>query len=215
MTGDHVALSGGPGGDGVTVKFKAITGHTKGDRWVIAAFPPSKIDFGQGQMLLEDKVLSATDLSTEGIIQLESGIDLRLESGSSQDLFISANTTTISINGPVVTTNAFAYSTETVTATNTAADAARAVSVNTVASFLNSSANTSALTMSAGAYDGQIKQITMITAGNAMTMTRANGNLNATSVPTSIVFDAVGESATLIYQGSSWYVTSSTGATIS
>lgn len=101
MTGGHVALSGGPGGDGVTVKFKAITGHTKGDRWVIAAFPPSKVDFGQGQMLLEDNVLSATDLSTEGIIQLESGIDLRLESGTSKDLSISANTTVISIDGDI------------------------------------------------------------------------------------------------------------------
>jgi len=114
-----------------------------------------------------------------------------------------------------VTTNAFAFSTETVTATNTSADASRAVSVNTVASFLNSSANTSALTMSAGAYDGQIKQITMITAGNAMTMTRANGNLDATAVPTSIVFNAVGETATLIYSGSKWFPIASRGATIS
>lgn len=102
ITGGHVALSGGPGGDGVTVKFAATSGHTKGDRWVIAALPPSKVDFGQGQMLLEDNVLSATDLSTEGIIQLESGIDLRLESGATKDLSISANTTVISLNGDVM-----------------------------------------------------------------------------------------------------------------
>ena len=60
-----------------------------------------------------------------------------------------------------------------------------------------------------------MKIITMNTAGNAATMTAANGNLNTTAVSTSIVWDAVGESVTLVYDGSKWFPISSIGATIS
>lgn len=98
ITGGHVTLSGG---DGVTVKFKATTGHTVGDRWTFAALPLSKIDFGQGQVLQEDEKPSSSDFSEEGFLTLESGVDIKLESGATKDLSITANTTVISINGDV------------------------------------------------------------------------------------------------------------------
>ena len=46
-------------------------------------------------------------------------------------------------------------------------------------------------------------------------MTQSNGNLNSTNVSTSIVFNDVGESVILIYNGSNWNVVSVNGATIS
>ena len=55
----------------------------------------------------------------------------------------------------------------------------------------------------------------MTVACNNATMTQSNGNLNSTNVPSSILFNAVGESVILIYNGSNWNVVSSNGATIS
>lgn len=98
ITGDYVALSGG---DGITVKFDATTGHTLGDRWTFAALPLSKLDFGQGQLLQEDDFPGSNDFSEEGFITLESGVDIQLENGSSKELSISANTTVISVNGDI------------------------------------------------------------------------------------------------------------------
>ena len=62
-----------------------------------------------------------------------------------------------------------------------------------------------------------MKTIVMKTKGgsNNATMTTAGGNLLAGQVSTSIVWDAVGESVTLIYDGSKWIPISSIGATIS
>ena len=94
ITGADQTLS-----DGVTIKFAATTGHTLGDKWMVTGLPVSRIDFGQGQILQEDTVPTAGDFSNEGFLTLESGIDIKLESGSTQDLFITANTSTIKVVG--------------------------------------------------------------------------------------------------------------------
>ena len=87
-----------------------------------------------------------------------------------------------------------------------------AVSLNTLVTVLNSSSGVQALTLAAGVA-GQLKVITMGTAGNASTMTVANGNLAGMS--TSIVWDAVGEGVTLLYNGAKWVVVGNFGVTIS
>ena len=87
-----------------------------------------------------------------------------------------------------------------------------AVSLNTLVTVLNSSSGVQALTLAAGVA-GQVKIITMGTAGNASTMTVANGNLAGMS--TSIVWDAVGEGVTLLYNGAKWVVVGQFGVTIS
>ena len=102
------------------------------------------------------------------------------------------------------------YSTETVSGDGAGTDA---ISLETAVSFLNTSSGTSSLTLATGTA-GQIKHIIMTVAGNAATLSTSNGNLDS-SVSTSIVFDAVGENATLIYNGSKWSVMSVRGATIS
>ena len=88
-----------------------------------------------------------------------------------------------------------------------------AVSLSTVMTFLDTSSGTSQLTMGAGTV-GQIKIITMTVAGNAATMTTSNGNLTP-NISTSIVWDAVGETATFIYTGSKWAVMSRVDVTTS
>ena len=87
-----------------------------------------------------------------------------------------------------------------------------AVSLDTLVTILNSSSGVQALTLAAGVA-GQVKIITMSTAGNASTMTVSNGNLAGMS--TSIVWDAVGESVTLVYNGAKWVVVGNYGVTIS
>ena len=87
-----------------------------------------------------------------------------------------------------------------------------AVSLNTLVTVLNSSGGVQALTLAAGVA-GQVKIITMGTAGNASTMTVSNGNLAGMS--TSIVWDAVGEGVTLLYNGAKWVVVGQFGVTIS
>ena len=46
-------------------------------------------------------------------------------------------------------------------------------------------------------------------------MTQAGGNLLSSQVSTSIVWNDVGDSVTLVYTGSDWVVASSNGVTIS
>ena len=87
------------------------------------------------------------------------------------------------------------------------------ISLTTPFTKIDSSGGTVTLTLAAGE-TGQIKVITMTTAGNTATLTQSNGNL-AASVATSIAFDAVGETATLMYQGNKWVVLGTQGATIS
>ena len=78
--------------------------------------------------------------------------------------------------------------------------------------FIDSSGAVSTLSLAAAAA-GTTKTIIMTVAGNAATLSKANGNLGA-SVATSIVFDAVGESVCLVSVGATWEVVSSVGATI-
>ena len=100
--------------------------------------------------------------------------------------------------------------TETVSGDGSGTDA---VSLDTLVTLLNTSGGTSALTLAAGVA-GQVKVIAMHTAGNAATMTVANGNLALGSATTSIVWDAIGESVTLLYTGAKWVVVGQYGVTI-
>ena len=99
--------------------------------------------------------------------------------------------------------------------TITGAGGSNALDDDIEVSLLNTASGTASLTLSAGRFVGQRKIIIMTVAGNNATMTQSNGNLNSTNVSTSIVFNAVGESVILVYNGSNWNVVSSNGATIS
>ena len=101
------------------------------------------------------------------------------------------------------------------TETITGAGGSNALDKDTEVSLLNTASGTAGLTLAAGRFVGQRKIIIMTVAGNNATMTQSNGNLNSTNVSTSIVFNAVGESVILIYNGSNWNVVSVNGATIS
>ena len=99
--------------------------------------------------------------------------------------------------------------------TITGAGGSNALDDDIEVSLLNTASGTASLTLSAGRFVGQRKIIIMTVAGNNATMTQSNGNLNSTNVSTSIVFNAVGESVVLVYNGSNWNVVSVNGATIS
>ena len=99
--------------------------------------------------------------------------------------------------------------------TITGAGGSNALDDDIEVSLLDTSSGTASLTLSAGRFVGQRKIIIMTVAGNDATMTQSNGNLNSTNVSTSILFNAVGESVILIYNGSNWNVVSVNGATIS
>ena len=99
--------------------------------------------------------------------------------------------------------------------TITGAGGSNALDDDIEVSLLNTASGTASLTLSAGRFVGQRKIIIMTVAGNNATMTQSNGNLNSTNVPSSILFNAVGESVILIYNGSNWNVVSSNGATVS
>ena len=99
--------------------------------------------------------------------------------------------------------------------TITGAGGSNALDDDIEVSLLNTASGTASLTLSAGRFVGQRKIIIMTVAGNNATMTQSNGNLNSTNVSSSILFNAVGESVILVYNGSNWNVVSVNGATIS
>ena len=99
--------------------------------------------------------------------------------------------------------------TETVSGDGSGKDA---ISLSTLVTLLNTSSGTSDLTLGSGTA-GQLKIISMHTAGNAATLDTTDGNLGGVS--TSIVFDAVGESVTLLYNGAKWVIVGQYGVTIS
>tara|TARA_Y100001936_G_scaffold50233_1_gene48780 strand:- start:451 stop:1362 length:912 start_codon:yes stop_codon:yes gene_type:complete len=99
--------------------------------------------------------------------------------------------------------------------TITGAGGSNALDDDIEVSLLDTSSGTASLTLSAGRFVGQRKIIIMTVAGNNATMTQSNGNLNSTNVSSSILFNAVGESVILVYNGSNWNVVSVNGATIS
>ena len=94
ITGSSQTLS-----DGVNIRFGDTTDHLLGDAWYITAIPPSKIDFGPGLLLVDDTSTSTPDFSELGHLQLESGIDLKLEGGGDSSMYITSNTTTIQVIG--------------------------------------------------------------------------------------------------------------------
>ena len=198
---------------GVTIKFTSNTGHSLGDKWRVVAYDPSKIVFSPGNVLQEDSNTNSLDFSSAGSLILENDEQLSLEQ---TELAVTANSSSVYTIGPFTVRDDLILGYETIAAYGNSADGTpgHSVSTNSPVTFLTSTANTATLTMAAGVA-GQVKQIIMTTAGNAMTMTRANGNLDATAVPTSIVFDAVGETVTLLYSGSKWFPIASRGATIS
>jgi len=99
--------------------------------------------------------------------------------------------------------------------TITGAGGSNALDDDIEVSLLNTASGTASLTLAAGRFVGQRKIIIMTVAGNNATMTQSNGNLNSTNVSSSILFNAVGESVILVYNGSNWNVVSVNGATIS
>ena len=114
--------------------------------------------------------------------------------------------------GKQLSSTSIIVSSETVSGDGSGTDA---INKDRLVTFLNSSGGTYALTLATGSFAGQMKIITMQVAGNAATLTTSNGNLLSGAVSTSIVWDAVGESATLIYDGSKWIPVSVLGATVS
>ena len=88
------------------------------------------------------------------------------------------------------------------------------VDPTTPVTLLDSSGGAGTITLAKGT-PGAMKTITMTVAGNDFTMTQSGGNLDSTVASTSIVWNAVGESVTLVYTGSSWIPTSTIGVTIS
>ena len=117
----------------------------------------------------------------------------------------------ITVTLPNKTSTLQVSSTETITG----AGGSNALDKDTEVSLLNTGSGTASLTLAAGRFVGQRKIIIMTVAGNNATMTQSNGNLNSTNVPSSILFNAVGESVILVYNGSNWNVVSVNGATIS
>ena len=114
--------------------------------------------------------------------------------------------------GQQLSSTSIIVSSETVSGDGSGTDT---INKDRLVTFLNTNGGTSALTLATGSFAGQMKIITMQVAGNAATLTTSNGNLLSGAVSTSIVWDAVGESATLIYDGSKWIPVSVLGATIS
>ena len=117
----------------------------------------------------------------------------------------------LALNTGALTVFGVPNGTETVSGDGSGKDA---ISLNTLISFLNTSGGNSDLTLATG-QTGQIKILLMTSAGgNTATLDKTDGNLDTTAVSTSIVFNAIGESVTLVWSGSKWFPINALGATI-
>jgi hypothetical protein len=155
-----------------------------------------------GNIVAVTNELAANDIAVSSEIQMGSGASIVAVTTNS-DLVLQANGTgKIDAQVPIM-----------ISQFDTVTNGSPAISLTTPFTKIDSSGGTVTLTLAAGE-TGQIKVITMTTAGNTATLTQSNGNL-AASVATSIAFDAVGETATLMYQGNKWVVLGTQGATIS
>lgn len=114
---------------------------------------------------------------------------------------------TLQADGNIEANGYLRYSTETISGSG----GSNAISLTTGVSFLDTSSGTAGLTFADGV-SGQVKHLIMTVAGSAATLD--NTNLNVT---TSIVFDAVGEAATLVFDGTTnkWNIVGVQGATVS
>ena len=144
-------------------------------------------------------VAGALNAAGSSVLQISDGIDIEGSATVEGSLQVDGN---IEANGYL------RYSTETVSGDGAGTDA---ISTATGVTFLNTSGGTSSLTFADGV-SGQVKHIIMTVGGNAATLD--NTNLN---VSTSIVFDAVGEAATLVFDGTTgkWNIVGFQGATVS
>ena len=97
------------------------------------------------------------------------------------------------------------------TDTITASGGSNAISLSNGLTLLNTSGGTSSLSIADGS-EGQVKYIVMAVAGNNATLDNTNGNWT-----TQILFDAVGEAVTLIFDDTTgkWSIVGVHGATVS
>ena len=152
-------------------------------------------------VVINDGLSVAGPLNGSGssVLQISDGVDIENE------LTVEGTT---NADGNLLTGGYQAYST---TETLTGAGGSNAIAVTNGVSFLNTASGTATLSIADGVV-GQIKHIIMVAAGNNATL--SNTNLN---VATQILFNAVGETATLMFDGttSKWNVLAVNGATIS
>lgn len=85
------------------------------------------------------------------------------------------------------------------------------ISINNVLTYLDTSSGTSDLTLADGV-NGQIKIVTMITAGNNAVLDSVDANLQSSI--TTITWDAVGESVIFLFNGTDWVILGQYGVTI-
>lgn len=95
--------------------------------------------------------------------------------------------------------------------TVTGAGGSNAMSVTTGVTLLNTSGGTASLSIADGG-QGQVKYVVMAVAGNNATLDNTNGNWT-----TQILFDAVGEAVTLVFDDTTgkWSIVGVHGATVS
>ena len=152
-------------------------------------------------VVINDGLSVAGPLNGSGssVLQISDGVDIENE------LTVEGTT---NADGNLLTGGYQAYS---VTETLTGAGGSNAIAVTNGVSFLNTGSGTATLSIADGV-DGQIKHIIMVVAGNNAILD--NTNLN---VSTQILFNAVGETATLMFDTvtNKWNVLAVNGATIS
>ena len=152
-------------------------------------------------VVVNDGLSVAGSLNGAGssVLQISDGVDIENE------LTVEGTT---NADGNLIVGGYQSYST---TETLTGAGGSNAIAITNGVSFLNTGSGTATLTIADGVV-GQIKHIIMVVAGNNATL--SNTNLN---VATQILFNAVGETATLMFDSvtGKWNVLAVNGATIS
>ena len=152
-------------------------------------------------VVINDGLSVAGPLNGSGssVLQISDGVDIENE------LTVEGTT---NADGNLLVGGYNAYS---VTETLTGAGGSNAIAVSNGVSFLNTGSGTAPLSIADGVV-GQIKHLIMVVAGHNAIL--GNTNLN---VSTQILFNAVGETATLMFESTTgkWNVLAVNGATIS
>ena len=153
-------------------------------------------------VIVNEALKVAGTLGAEGssVLQIDDGLDVSGAATIEGDL--NADGSKLLIKG---------YQAYSTTETITGAGGSNAISITNGVSFLNTAGGTATLTIADGVV-GQIKHIIMTVAGNNATLSNTNVN-----VATQILFNAVGETATLMFDTTTnkWNVLAVNGATIS